>query len=185
MSNYLNNQFKTRVKQETVQLTKGEYQHLNFVLKCGETNVDGVSLGYMIVKGKDEDGNELILRHRLLTYDINNVEKIKGDMLSLLHNDLFECTTKYDIFEFDDDANEELTDITVLISSLVWTYLIEREEDKIERVTKLCKDVLEDKSLSFDKRLRTLIMHFTAELNKIKGDGIIVSNESILPGSEE
>lgn len=102
MSNYLNNQFKTRVKQETVQLTKGEYQHLNFVLKYGETNVDGVSLGYMIVKGKDEDGNDLTLRHRLLTYDINNVEKIKGDMLSLLHNDLFDCTTKYDIYDLDE-----------------------------------------------------------------------------------
>lgn len=185
MSNYLNNQFKTRVKPETVQLTKGEYQHLNFVLKCGETNVDGVSLGYMIVKGKDEDGNDLTLRHRLLTYDINNVEKIKGDMLSLLYNDLFECTTKYDIFEFDDEANEELTDITVLISSLVWSYLIEREEDKIERITKLCKDVLEDRSLSFDNRIRALMLHFTAELNKSKGDGIVVSNESILSGSEE
>ena len=185
MSNYLNNQFKTRVKQETVQLTKGEYRHLNFVLKYGETNVDGVSLGYMTVKGKDEDGSDLILRHRLLTYDINNVEKIKGDMLSLLHNDLFDCTTNYDIYDLDDEANDELTHITIAIASLVWTYLIEREEDRIERVTKLCKDVLEDKSLSFDNRIRALMLHFTAELNKSKGDGIVVSNESILPGSEE
>lgn len=185
MSNYLNNQFKTRVKQETVQLTKGEYRHLNFVLKYGETNVDGVSLGYMIVKGKDEDGNDLILRHRLFTYDINNEEKIKGDMLSLLHNDLFDCTTKYDIHDLDDEANDELTHITITISRLVWAYLIEREEDKIERINKICKDVLEDRSLSFDNRLRTLIMHFTAELNKSKGDGIIVSDKSVLPGSEE
>lgn len=185
MSNYLNNQFKTRVKQETVQLTKGEYRHLNFVLKYGETNVDGVSLGYMIVKGKDEDGNDLILRHRLFTYDINNEEKIKGDMLSLLHNDLFDCTTKYDIYDLDDEANNELNHITIAIAGLVWNYLIEREEDKIERVTKLCKDVLEDRSLSFDNRIRALMLHFTAELNKSKGDGIIVSNESILSGSEE
>jgi len=185
MSNYLKNQFKTRVKQETVQLTKGEYQHLSFVLKYGETNVDGVSLGYMIVKGKDEDGNDLVLRHRLLTYDTDNVDKIKGDMLSLLHNDLFDCTTKYDIYNLDDEANDELTHITIVISQLVWSYLIEREEDKIERINKICKDVLEDRSLSFDNKLRTLIMHFTAELNKSKGDGIIVSDKSVLPGSEE
>ena len=50
---------------------------------------------------------------------------------------------------------------------------------------KLCKDVLEDRSLSFDNRIRALMLHFTAELNKSKGDGIVVSNESILPGSEE
>lgn len=78
-----------------------------------------------------------------------------------------------------------MTHITIAIAGLVWSYLIEREEDKIERVTKLCKDVLEDRSLSFDNRIRALMLHFTAELNKSKGDGIIVSNESILSGSEE
>lgn len=77
MSNYLSNQFKTRIKEETVQVSEGEYQNLSFVLKCGETNVDAISLGHMIVKYKDEEGNDLILRHRLLTYDIDNVEKNK------------------------------------------------------------------------------------------------------------
>lgn len=185
MSNYLSNQFKTRVKEETVQVTEGEYQNLSFVLKCGKTNIDDIYLGHMIVKYKDEEGKDLILRHRLLTYDTDNVEKIKRDMLSLLHNDLFDYSIKYDIYNFDDEENDETTDITIAISKLVWNYLIEREADKIERITKICKDVLNDKSLSFENRLRTLSLHFTAELNKLKGDGIIVPDTRILSESEK
>ena len=182
----LDDEFKTVVKKETVQVTEGKYQHLNFILKCGNTNIEGISLGYMMVKCKDEDGNDLILRHRLLTYDVDDMKKIKGDMLLLLRSDLFDCTTKYDIYNFDDEEEEdELTNITTAISKLVWNYLIEREADKIERITKICKDVLSDKSLSFENRLRTLSLHFTAELNKLKGDGIIVSNTGAVSESEE
>lgn len=185
MSNYLSNQFKTRVKEETVQMTEGEYQNLSFVLKYGNTNIDGISLGYMLVKYKDEEGNDLILRHRLLTYDIDNVEKIKGDMLSLLQKDLFDYSIKYDVYNFDDEENDEATDITIAISKLVWKDLIEKEDDKIERLSKLCKDILINKSLSFDNRLRALMLHFTTELNIYKGDGIIVSNTGAVSESEE
>jgi hypothetical protein len=186
MSSYLNNQFITRVKKDTIQIAEGEYQHLNFVLKYGKSNVDSISFGYMVVKCKSVNGDDVILRRRLLTYDTSNVAKIKGDMLSLLQNDLFECVTGYDVFNFDnEDAEDELENIAITVSRIKWNDLVEKEEDKQRRILDMCKKVLEDKDISFDNRLRTLIMHFTAELNRIKGDGIVDSDKSVLPGSEE
>lgn len=106
-------------------------------------------------------------------------------MLSLLQKDLFDYSIKYDVYNFDDEENDEATYITIAISKLVWKDLIEKEDDKIERLSKLCKDILINKSLSFDNRLRALMLHFTTELNIYKGDGIIVSNTGAVSESEE
>lgn len=183
MKEYLSQKFKDNVDAKAIEKFEGRYKEIKFYLQCGITKDEKELLSHMRVFRINGNTTE-ILRSRLLTYDVDDIDVAKDDVLNMLHTDISNFTIDYDHFG-DDEYFDKAAEISMAICQSKWEFLIEKEEHKIERINKICKDVLEDKSLSFDNRLRTLIMHFTAELNKIKGDGIVVSNESILSGSEE